>query len=140
MELGLSYLYSVHFPVSVLISLVFAYQFGSMRSKGSSEMNLGNKNNWGYLAVYSVSALLVSNVAYIASKMFLDQVLAFYALIPGVIAGYIISRRMSKGSNHVSLNRLDSLAWFVTWSLSATALIYLLLFVLRMVLTYVKFP
>lgn len=94
-------------------------------------MNLGNKKNWGYLTVYSVSALLVSNVAYIASKMFLDQVLAFYALIPGLVGGYMISRRMSKGSNHVSLNRLDSLAWFATWSMATSALVYLVLFLAR---------
>lgn len=131
MELGLSYLYSVHFPVSVLISLVFAYQFGSMRSKGSTEINLGRPKNLGYLAVYSVSALLVSNVAYILSAMYLDQVLAFYALIPGVAGGYMISRRMSKGSNHVSLNRLDSLTWFATWSLLATAVFYIVLFLAR---------
>lgn len=131
MELGLSYLYSVHFPVSVLISLVFAYQFGSMRSKGSTEINLGRPKNLGYLSVYLVSALLVSNVAYIVSAMFLDQVLAFYALIPGVAGGYMISRRMSAGSSHVSLNRLDSLTWFATWSLLATAVMYVILFIGR---------
>jgi hypothetical protein len=128
MELGLGYLYSVHFPVSVLISLVFAYQFGSMRSKGSTEIDLGRPKNLGYLAVYSVLALLVTNVAFIGSGMFLDQVLAFYALIPGVFGGYMISRRMSAGSRHVSLNRLDSLAWFATWSFLATAIVYIVLF------------
>jgi hypothetical protein len=128
MELGLSYLYSVHFPVSVLISLVFAYQFGSMRSKGSTEMDLSRPKNLGYLSVYLVSAILVSNLAYIVSAMFLNQVLAFYALIPGVFAGYMISRRMSAGSSHVSLNRLDSLTWFATWSLLATAVMYIALF------------
>jgi hypothetical protein len=128
MELGLSYLYSVHFPVSVLISLVFAYQFGSMRSKGSTEMDLSRLNNLSYLSVYTVSALVISNLAYIVSAMFLDQVLAFYALIPGLVGGYMISRRMSAGSSHVSLNRLDSLSWFATWSLAATAVTYIVLF------------
>lgn len=131
MELGLSYLYSVHFPVSVLISLVFAYQFGSMRSTGSSELNLGKLNNLGYLSVYTVSALVVSNAVYIVSSMYLDQVLVFFAMIPGLIGGYMISRRMSKGTNHVSLNRLDSLTWFTTWSLLATVVFYLIFLGLR---------
>lgn len=131
MEIGLSYLYSVTFPVSVLISMVFSYQFGSMRSKGSTSIDLSRPKNIGYLSIYFVSAILATNLAFIVSEMFLNQVLAFYALIPGMVLGYIISRRMSAGSRHVSLNRLDSLAWFATWSLSSTALFYVIFFGLR---------
>lgn len=132
MEIGLSYLSSVHFPVSVLISIAFAYIFGSMRSAGTTDINLRRLDNLGYLSVYFAAAMLVTNGIYLVSTMVLSSpVILFYSFIPGIMIGYMVSERMSAGSRHISLNRLDSLAWFATWSFSASVVVYLILFGLK---------
>lgn len=137
--MGISYLFSQHFPVSVLIALAFAYIYGSVRSKGTNDLDFTRVDNWMYLSGYFLVALLFTNGIYIVSQI-VGGYLVYYALIPGVVSGYIIAEYMSAGSKYIALDRLDSMMWFATWSLLSTAVFYIVFFLLRMSLTYVKMP